>query len=1161
MRLRRLDLERFGHFRGPRLEVPASASLCVVHGDNEAGKTTVLEAIRWLLFGGTGVRWAIDVDATQLAVSAAVEIGAGLAVDVRRSRGKGGGLRGTTATGDEVDEEWILGRLTRPSRAVFENVFGFSLKGLAEGASALAHEDLQNAIYGGGLGGGVHPDDILEDLRTEADKLFKERGHSQRVHLAAKRIEEFKARVRASTIRADEWQRLEGEVARCEVEAAERASRLDEKRREHDRLRRVLESIEPLRARDAARDELEAIRAPAALPEGAATIHARLVSRRDALAQSLASTRATIAEADAILAATIVDDAVLAARVEVEAVARGIERYESARAEHPARVAELDAHARLGRDRLADLRPGWDLERLRVARLDAAARAELDAACARHDALEAEAESVGAQIDALERELRDLDARAAAIPAPVEVAPLRAWLEGWSGWAAEHRASRELDERIRLVEVRHASLRRRLDPPLAAAHDPRTLAVLRVEEIDAWQRDLDAAAHERARVVDQRAGIEVELRAVEARLAEIAAEGVVPTEPELRALRARRDALWSSVAGALGGAPERDPGELARAFERASEAADDAVDRMRVRADAVSRRTIDEARRVELERARASLEAKATEHEEAREALRARYRAAWARAGIEPLEPAAMRAWLADREAFLACDDELGVLRDRREARAAEIEPYVRRGAALLGASAHAALEGAMPDELRGEAARRIEEEERRARERESLGAQRARDRAKLDRLLERRAVLATERAALAEAWPPILARLGIDPDLSIVAARAVVAGLAELRQALVLREEPLRALVERLSSEVASFEARVRAVWTATSAEPPPEEAAAARALEARLVEARAAHDRRERALRDREVASLRSEGVSSELSAVEAELAALRALADVADDDAFVRVVSARARADEAARRLEAAERALDRLRGDEPLDAWSAAVGAVEPDAARDAIARAKSEIQALEREVRELERGVGESRGRLAVVDGRVDAAEAQADLEQTRAGLREEVERWAVLTLSESILRSAIVRFEREHQPELLERASRVFSRMTLGRYARVRKSGRALVCERDDGREIPPDVLSTGTCEQLYLAIRLAYIELYCRGAEPLPVVLDDVLVDFDDRRARATLEALAEFAARTTQVLLFTCHDRITTIAREPAIGAATLTIPATGHGRPAPG
>ena len=71
---------------------------------------------------------------------------------------------------------------------------------------------------------------------------------------------------------------------------------------------------------------------------------------------------------------------------------------------------------------------------------------------------------------------------------------------------------------------------------------------------------------------------------------------------------------------------------------------------------------------------------------------------------------------------------------------------------------------------------------------------------------------------------------------------------------------------------------------------------------------------------------------------------------------------------------------------------------------------------------------------------------------------------------------------------------------------------------------RDDGRRLPPDALSEGTQDQLFLALRLATLEDHATRAEPLPFVGDDLFVTFDEARTAAALRALAEFGARTGQ-------------------------------------
>ncbi len=78
------------------------------------------------------------------------------------------------------------------------------------------------------------------------------------------------------------------------------------------------------------------------------------------------------------------------------------------------------------------------------------------------------------------------------------------------------------------------------------------------------------------------------------------------------------------------------------------------------------------------------------------------------------------------------------------------------------------------------------------------------------------------------------------------------------------------------------------------------------------------------------------------------------------------------------------------------------------------------------------------------------------------------------------------------------------------------------------------GRPLPVESLSRGTREQLFLSLRLALASSYARRGSPLPLVLDDVLVNFDADRAKAAAAVLRDFAAEGHQLLVFTCHEHI---------------------------
>ena len=111
---------------------------------------------------------------------------------------------------------------------------------------------------------------------------------------------------------------------------------------------------------------------------------------------------------------------------------------------------------------------------------------------------------------------------------------------------------------------------------------------------------------------------------------------------------------------------------------------------------------------------------------------------------------------------------------------------------------------------------------------------------------------------------------------------------------------------------------------------------------------------------------------------------------------------------------------------------------------------------------------------------------------------------------------------------------MLRDVGQLFSKLTRGRYIGLRRrldEQGTLILAEASGKDKEPKPISGGTREQLYLAIRLAYARHYCRENEPLPLVMDDVLVNFDDERSEAALDMLVELA-QDIQLIFLTCHQ-----------------------------
>jgi uncharacterized protein YhaN len=137
--------------------------------------------------------------------------------------------------------------------------------------------------------------------------------------------------------------------------------------------------------------------------------------------------------------------------------------------------------------------------------------------------------------------------------------------------------------------------------------------------------------------------------------------------------------------------------------------------------------------------------------------------------------------------------------------------------------------------------------------------------------------------------------------------------------------------------------------------------------------------------------------------------------------------------------------------------------------------------------------------------------------------------------WSVLKLAAHLIERARVKYEKERRPAVLKEAEKYFARFTEGNYVEIRPSddGSHVVVLTPDGQIKSADQLSRGTAEQLYLSLRFGFVNEFVTHSEPLPLVFDDILVNFDPRRARAAAEAILELA-EAQQILFFTCQPSI---------------------------
>ncbi|MCL2725389.1 MAG: AAA family ATPase [Polyangiaceae bacterium] len=593
-------------------------------------------------------------------------------------------------------------------------------------------------------------------------------------------------------------------------------------------------------------------------------------------------------------------------------------------------------------------------------------------------------------------------------------------------------------------------------------------------------------------------------------IAEHTGDFAPPSQSDLREARERRDEAWAQ----LRAQQRRDIDDEERArreagFEQTMRDVDALADQMLREADRVTALARLGREALALAEEKRALDAEREETAKALALLDEEHRAAWRRAGIEALGVVEMKGWL-DRHAKIV---EGYALIQEAEAAAADLEAEITRARTDLEA-ALASSESPAKSKLTDlvlEATSRID----RIEAAKHAQTEAARSAAKLEAEIEERALalekdeceLATIKGKLAEIVRPFGVPDEASPD--------------EITRALEQQRE-LRSLVDKrgdlerracvAESEARAFEEEI-----------------------ARLTR-ELAPDLAELGARDR--MKVKEPGPGFCLAPDLAELGAR---------DAGAVIVERAQRARDVEQELASIGEQLEEL-GSSPLPNDVVQL-AEDPDVAARAIEQIDGAIAEVERELHRLVEDIGGMKKGLEAMRRDSGAAEASALAQQALARTRSHVDRYCRARLAQFLLSREIDRYREAHQGPLLAHTSELFARLTLGGFSGVRagfddRDRAVLHCVRRSanggaGASVEVSGLSDGTRHQLYLSLRLASLRRYVEISGPMPLVLDDVLVDFDDDRSRAALAVLAETSAHM-QVLFFTHHARAVDLARE---------------------
>jgi uncharacterized protein YhaN len=747
-------------------------------------------------------------------------------------------------------------------------------------------------------------------------------------------------------------------------------------------------------------------------------------------------------------------------------------------------------------------------------------------------------ERIDDEIRRLEQALEGEAARLAQL-GPVDVAALRSAL-------AETEGAATAAQTLPTLETAQAAAAQAMARALALLHaapgDPAATYGLPVP-LTATLRQLESrlGAIERRQdaATKQHDGAATTLRDIAAKMRRLEQPGAIPTPEALAAARAHRDATWDAVLVAWQtrvDGPAVDGAPLAQAYPRTVKAADAIADGLRVDASRVAEAGELALRRIEAEALAAEAAGALAAADSELSGWQEDWREAWRPCGIVPDTVAEMLEWRDLWMDFRARYEQWSDARDRLAAAQAAIEAAVARLRPLLDE----ALQSSLPA-LRAEAERRVRAADEAQGERRAVADRRAEIERTLARLQAERPAVADAAAAARQAWQAHCAAIGAPGDASPAAGLALLDArrqAVERHDALVVldaRAASLAAAIDRYEAGVAnladalalipgSVEVRENVAWTLL------QKAQADAARHAQLAQQL---DDERGLLAD----------AAADAASVEAEVARLAARAGVATREELRALLHRLAERADAEAAVLAQRDALQGAARGEPLDAFVARVQAEDRDGLAVEAASLRERIDDLTRrrddQLKDVSRSEAE-RQRLERAGS--DAAEHLQAAKHAAVRIRHDAARYLRLRLATAFLREQIEQFRRENQGPLLRRAGEIFAAVTRGSFDTLgtgfTDDDTPVLVGVRNGAEIGVDGMSEGTRDQLYLALRLAAIEQHGAGHEPMPVILDDLLVTFDDERASAVLPILRDLGTRG-QVLLFTHHRHLVELAK----------------------
>lgn len=1154
MRIDRLDFIAYGPFTQKSLNLSAGdAGLHLIYGNNEAGKSTSLRALTALLFGIPNSTPDNYLHSNpQLRMGGTLRLSNGEAIAFVRRKGTKGTLLepGTDAVlDDSVLFRFLSGGVNEP---LFMKLYGIDHARLVAGGEELLKQsgDIGQALFSA-ASGTENLRKILLDLQSGSEELFKPKASTKRVNQAISHFKEAQKRIKDASLPVAEWKRLQKEREDTISAIRQVESHIDSKGKEKSRLNRVNRVKGALAERRNIVAQIEAMGEVLLLPEA-------FDEKRKTASNNLQKASADRERAEARLSQLKKESESLNVRNELldneEAILAlykelgAVETANKDRPQHDGRRRQLQSEAA---QLLLGVRPDLGINDTDSLRPLINKRKWIASLAQKQGLLTQKKEKAEATLRDVEEERESIKKeQGKSSQSRLDLSGLKAAVT--SARKSGNLEQRWADSQKRVLENNAACAREfeRLGRFSGTLEALSKVALPVSETLDLFEKKLDALSEEIKNDLRRQKELKEEQKQAEQDLKTLLSTGNVPTLLELEEARTVRNTGWNLIKRKyieatevekeiMAFAPDSD---LPKLYEQKVDAADQVSDRLRAAADQVVKRANLEAKIEGVKSRLNDITEEIRRSNEDQETHQKEWHALWIPLGIDPGTPKEMKQWLlrvdkllSNVQAANAVSSDAKKLADDCKALKASISLQILQFDDAID------LTKMSLEAMISLCEQRIEREEAALTQRHQLERSLDDTEMRIKKVREERKAIENDNVSWTKEWRQAIEDLGlgnVHPEQAVEAIERLLEFFQKFDES-----EKLGRRIYGIDQVAEEFEKKVFAFADRMGIKRDGQEAIiVAATLNRDMIEARESRASLKKInLQEKEIKEeIKAADITIQMA--QEQLVALRNQAGVEADSALEF-------ASESSRKKRELQQKRDTLEQELIRNGDGLSLEELEQEAIRSDIDAIEGKLAQVSSELKELQTNRDTLRDQLQTIqneikarDGSAAAATASEEAEQHLAAMVSGVEQYLRLKIAALILQQQIEDYRKVNQAPVLARAGALFSRLTLGSYASLRdeldESGKPiLVGVRPNNKEVWVARMSDGTRDQLYLSLRLATLEQHLSKGEPMPFIVDDILISFDDDRTKASLEVLAELAGRT-QVLLFTHHKRVLELA-----------------------